>query len=117
MYVHGQIETENIIALVDTGASGLAFVSRTLCDRFRQNPLPLLSPIALVGFEGDGQTFFRCVRHIQSLFTIALHVGGFSAVGAGEFCVFGFRCGEVSRRRYAEMSTSVRCLTNKVAVV
>ena len=52
MYVHGQIETENIIALVDTGASGLAFVSRTLCGRFRQNPLPLLSPIALVGFEG-----------------------------------------------------------------
>lgn len=52
MYVHGQIENENVIALVDTGASGLAFVSRALCDRLNLNPIPLSSPIALVGFEG-----------------------------------------------------------------
>ena len=48
MYVHGQIENENVIALVDTGASGLAFVSRALSDRLILNPIPLSSPIALV---------------------------------------------------------------------
>lgn len=52
MYVYGQVENENVVALVDTGASGLAFVSQALCDRINLKTTPLSSPIALVGFEG-----------------------------------------------------------------
>lgn len=52
MYIHGQVENENVVALVDTGASGLAFVSQALCNRINLQPIPLSAPIALVGFEG-----------------------------------------------------------------
>lgn len=64
MYIHGQIENENLTALVDTGASGFAFVSRSLCDRLKLTPLPLASPITLVGFEGKRES---CITQRISL--------------------------------------------------
>lgn len=53
MYVIVNIRNENLVALVDTGASGFAFVSQSMSDRLNLQKLPLRSPIALVGFEGN----------------------------------------------------------------
>ena len=50
MFVHGQIENKNVNALVDTGASGFAFVSKSFCDHLHLSPISLPSSIALVGF-------------------------------------------------------------------
>ena len=52
MYIHGQVENKMITSLVDTGASGFAFASQSLCDLLHLTPIALSSPISLVGFEG-----------------------------------------------------------------
>lgn len=52
MYIHVNIGNENSIALVDTSTSGLAFVSKSLCDRLKLPQEPLQSAISLMGFEG-----------------------------------------------------------------
>ena len=72
MYIHGQVENKNLTALVDTGASGFAFVSRSLCNRLNLKPQPLPSSIALVGFEGKQGP---CISRKTSLrLTLSNHV-------------------------------------------
>ncbi|KAI0992073.1 hypothetical protein K3495_g16113, partial [Podosphaera aphanis] len=52
MYVNAKIGNDTLVALVDTGASGLAFASQSLCDRLSLPLQTLKSSVALVGFEG-----------------------------------------------------------------
>lgn len=52
MYVNAEIKNISLIALVDSGASGFAFLSEDLCQKLNLTPDSLDSPIALVGFEG-----------------------------------------------------------------
>ncbi|KAI1000093.1 hypothetical protein K3495_g8106 [Podosphaera aphanis] len=52
MYISAKVGNENLVALVDTGASGFAFVSTNLCDRLYLKFQALESPIAILGFEG-----------------------------------------------------------------
>ena len=77
MYIHGQIENEILTALVDTGASGFAFASKSLCNRLKVNPIPLPSAIALVGFEGKKGS--DITHKIPLRFILGNHVESFSA--------------------------------------
>lgn len=52
MYLKVKIGNETFCSLVDTGASGLAFISESLCKRLNLSPHRLSSPIQLTGFEG-----------------------------------------------------------------
>ncbi|KAI1007964.1 hypothetical protein K3495_g267 [Podosphaera aphanis] len=52
MYINTRIGNEFFVALVDTGASGFAFVSTHFGDRLSLTPQPLNSAIAILGFEG-----------------------------------------------------------------
>ena len=72
MYVYGQIANKMITALVDTGASGFAFASQSLCDRLHLVPVSLPSPIALVGFEGKQGS--HITHKVVLKFTLKNHV-------------------------------------------
>lgn len=54
MYINARIENENLIALVDTGASGLAFISESFTQRLKLLGKAIAQPILLTGFEGKG---------------------------------------------------------------
>lgn len=75
MYIQIRIENEDLIALVDTGASGFAFVSESLCKRLNLTQQLLSSSISLTGFEGGkeslitNKTRFKVAigRHLEVL--------------------------------------------------
>ncbi|KAI1000788.1 hypothetical protein K3495_g7407 [Podosphaera aphanis] len=50
MYIKVKIGNETLVALIDTGASGVAFVSQSLCHRLLL-PSEKLEPLAVIGFE------------------------------------------------------------------
>lgn len=52
MYVKVKIGNETLYSLVDTGASGFAFISESMSQRLRLPCHTLPSPVLLVGFEG-----------------------------------------------------------------
>ncbi|KAI0992907.1 hypothetical protein K3495_g15276, partial [Podosphaera aphanis] len=56
MYISAKVGNKNLVALVDTGASGFAFVSTNLCDRLHLKSQALESPIAILGFEGKSSS-------------------------------------------------------------
>lgn len=58
MYVNAQINNIPLIALVDTGASGFAFISKSLCDSLKLSLRALQTPINLIGFDGDRSSQF-----------------------------------------------------------
>ncbi|KAI1007708.1 hypothetical protein K3495_g523 [Podosphaera aphanis] len=53
MYVNTRIHNIPLIALVDTGASGDAFISKSLCETLNLRPYKILRPINLFGFDGN----------------------------------------------------------------
>lgn len=52
MHVNSKINNTSLIALIDTGASGFAFLSQSLCHSLKLSPYALKYPITLVGFDG-----------------------------------------------------------------
>lgn len=52
MYIKSKIGNETLNTLVDSGASGFAFISNKLCSLLKLAPIDLDSPLALIGFEG-----------------------------------------------------------------
>ncbi|KAI0996376.1 hypothetical protein K3495_g11804 [Podosphaera aphanis] len=52
MYIKAKIGNETLVALIDTGASGFAFVSQSLCHRLLLPSKKLEKPLAVIGFEG-----------------------------------------------------------------
>ena len=77
MYIYGQIDNKNLTALVDTGASGFAFASKSLCDRLNLSPNPLSSAIALVGFEEKRKSFIT--QKVSIRLSLSNHVEILSA--------------------------------------
>lgn len=75
MYIQVRIENKDLIALVDTGASGVAFVSESLCQRLNLPHQVISPPISLTGFEGGreslitSKTSFKLAigRHLEKL--------------------------------------------------
>lgn len=52
MYIKTKIENYTLDTLIDTGASGFAFISKRMCQHLKL-PLKILqAPITLLGFEG-----------------------------------------------------------------
>lgn len=52
MYVESKINNTSLISLIDTGASGLSFISKSMCDSLKLPSSPIQRPISIVGFEG-----------------------------------------------------------------
>lgn len=52
MYINARIENETLTALVDTGASGLAFISESFSQHLKLSCEKIAKPISLTGFEG-----------------------------------------------------------------
>lgn len=52
MYIKSNIGNETLITLVDSGASGFAFISERTCNLLKLISSDLNSPLTLVGFEG-----------------------------------------------------------------
>ena len=77
MYINTRIGKNSLIALVDTGASGFAFISTSVCNRLHLKPKALQSSVSLIGFEGKRSSL---VTHKVS-FSLAIgrHVEELSA--------------------------------------
>lgn len=69
MYVKAQTDNTTLITLIDTGASGFAFISERICNQLKLIPSILKSPLALVGFEG------KSGAQITKTLTFSLAVG------------------------------------------
>lgn len=78
MYVNAKIENEDLVALVDTGASGFAFVSISLCDRLNISSLSLDSPVSIVGFEPNNS--FNVIKKVNNVLTLDNHRENISAL-------------------------------------
>lgn len=65
MYIQTSVENEKPIALVDTGASGVAFISNSFCRRLNLPRRAISTPISLSGFEGDNQSIITDQTHFQ----------------------------------------------------
>ena len=69
MYINAKIGNEIIASLIDTGASGFAFVSESLCKRLNLIPTALKSHVTLIGFEGKPGS--QISKHVK----FPLHLG------------------------------------------
>ncbi|KAI0994896.1 hypothetical protein K3495_g13285 [Podosphaera aphanis] len=69
MYVNAKIENESFVALVDTGASGFAFISAHMCNHLTLASQPIIPPIAILGFEG------KTTSKVSKMATFSLNLG------------------------------------------
>ena len=80
MYINARVGNDSLTALVDTGASGFAFISKKICESLCLNPIALKSSVALVGFEGKRsslvthQVHFSLIigRHVEELYAFVI---------------------------------------------
>lgn len=77
MYVNAKIGNITLIALVDSGASGFAFLSESLCKKLKLTHNSLKSPIALINFEGNSNT--RITKQVRFHISLGNHVEEMSA--------------------------------------
>ena len=81
MYVEAKIGNKSLIALIDTGASGLAFISKSMNDSLNLRAYPIRRPISIIGFEGNqGAQVTQRVsftlalgRHVETLSAFVVH--------------------------------------------
>lgn len=71
MYISAKIKNTPLTSLIDTGASGFAFISKSLCDQLNLSFKVLHSPINLVGLQG--KTCAQITHHTIVPLTIGRH--------------------------------------------
>lgn len=68
MYLNAKINDLSLVALIDTGASGVALISKSFCDQLQIIPYNMTHPINLVGFEET-----KCTQITQQVsFSLAI---------------------------------------------
>ena len=77
MYIEVMIRKQNLVALVDTGASGFAFVSQSLVNRLHLNSELLEPPVSLFGFEGINNSLIT--HHVNFSLLISNHLENISS--------------------------------------
>ena len=77
MYIEVMIRKQNLVALVDTGASGFAFVSQSLVNRLHLNSELLEPPVSLFGFEGINNSLIT--HHANFPLLISNHLENISS--------------------------------------
>ena len=74
MYVTIKIGNETFSSLIDTGASGIAFISESLCKRLSLATEVLKSAVVLIGFEGTSGS------KISTKVNVPLKIGNHSEI-------------------------------------
>lgn len=77
MYVNIKIKNITLIALIDYGASGFAFLSESVCRKLNLTSDSLDSSIALIGFEGKSNT--KITKQVRFHVSLGNHMEEMSA--------------------------------------